>query len=152
MTSVEAGRAFEEDVRELLELHGYDVGYEILSGTKNVDMLATTRVRNHLRRTAVECKNEAGALHRERLIKIWLDYEKLYSAGDIDEVLVVTAQPAAPAALAWAGKTPAVSVETYDELLQTVFDLKQPTGTSDPIVGRPVMVCYRKPTSVRPTK
>lgn len=130
MTTHEQGRVFEQEVRELLELHGYDVGHEILCGTKKVDMVASTRIRNQIRRTAVECKNESRALHRERLIKIWLEYEELYNSGDIEELLVVTAVPAAPGALAWAAKKPAVSVETYEELLQSVFDLTQYTKTA----------------------
>src|ERR1035437_7116891 len=117
------GKAFEARVRDALIDVGYIVRPEQLMGTKRVDLLARTRRWAQDWLVAVECKDEVRALSKARLATLWAEYEPLYAMAQVQELLVVTARVASPAAIAWAESRPGLSLQTMSELLASAMDL-----------------------------
>lgn len=116
------GKNFERLVGEVLRLKGSTVETEQLVGTKKVDLIVDEKRWGNTFRIAVECKDEGRPLPMRRLAAMWAEYEPLYQANLVNEVLIVTRVPPAPTALAWVRQTNGLSTMTLDQLKRQVLD------------------------------
>jgi hypothetical protein len=117
-----AGKNFEDEVANLLELANFNVKHEMLLGHKKVDLYITEQRFGSVRRIAVECKSSSRSLTQAQVSYIYSNYRPLIDANLIDEVLVVTKNCLTPSALAMVDATRDIAHIASADLFNLVMD------------------------------
>jgi hypothetical protein len=125
LSSINKGTIFENEVIDLLKLHGKEIIGESLRGHKKVDITFTEKHFSKTYRYAVECKNYESKLQKKVLLTIVNDYSALQDAKLIDKLLIVTRHGLGPASLEYLNLKDNIEHTTYGELLNSTIDFTQ---------------------------
>lgn len=116
---------FERDVRELLQLQGWQVTEEKILGHKKIDAYAERPDSlGAIQRLAIECKGWERPLSQNDVTFIYANYHPLIEANLIDTILIVTIEGLAPSASTYIGQTRSLRHLTHSQLLNTLIDFK----------------------------
>jgi len=119
-------QAFEEDVREILSLQGWEVHPEKLIGHKKVDSYAEKMIEfGRRRRIAVECKRLSKPMAKTMVAEVAADYLPLLQTAEIDYVLLVTLKGLAPSAETYTNDTEWLVHITHADLLRQAIDFSR---------------------------
>lgn len=116
---------FERDVRELLQLQGWQVTEEKIFGHKKVDAYAERADSlGSIQRIAIECKAWERSLSQKDVSLIFANYLPLIEANLVDTVLIVTTFGISPSALTYVEETRNLRHLTHSQLLNALIDFR----------------------------
>ncbi|MFD3843966.1 NACHT domain-containing protein [Streptomyces sp. NPDC058642] len=122
------GRVSEAEFRRLVEEHldidGYDVAADEVIEDKEFDLIGRTTRYHEDWLVGVVCMASGQPLSEKDLAFLWLGYEKLWSTGAINELLIVTEVPPTVQAVMFAGSRPGLVVRTLDALISSGLNLR----------------------------
>ena len=118
-----AWKDFQDEVLKLLKLQGWDITPEHILGPKKVDAYAEKSTEfGDKARLAIEVKDIASALTKQKIVHIYSDYSPLIDTNKIDALLIVTRNGLTPAALSFCHQSRYVRHVDYEQLLNSLLD------------------------------
>ncbi|MGW2720010.1 trypsin-like peptidase domain-containing protein [Streptomyces sp. NPDC001492] len=115
---------FRRLVEEYLDIDGYDVAAgEVIEG-KEFDLLGRTTRYHQDWLVGVVCMANGQPLSEKDLEFLWFGYERLWSTGAINELLIVTEVPPSVQAVRFADSRPGLVVRTLDALVASGLNLR----------------------------
>ena len=116
------GKQLELEAANVLRAAGYVVRGEQLLGSKKVDLLFEINTFGKLEKYAVECKDYASPLPRDKTAKILSEYQDILDKGKIDKLLLVTRQGLTPTAKEYVLNCKNFLHQTFHEMQNSMID------------------------------